>query len=74
MIFAYKQDMMMLRKDYTMLSILADAILIATGQRPIDRHFVRHPDADWNDRFISSRMQGLDYQGRGFHVKRDLNW
>jgi hypothetical protein len=57
-----------------MLSILADVLLIATGQHPVHKHPNRHADADWNDRFISSRMQGLDYQGHRFNPKRDLNW
>ena len=57
-----------------MLSILADVLMIATGQRPSQKHPSRHPDADWNDRFISSRMQGLDYQNRRMNTRRDLNW
>ncbi len=57
-----------------MLSILADALLIATGQTPAHKDPTRHADADWNSRFISARMQGLDYQGHSFNPKRDLNW
>lgn len=57
-----------------MLSILADALLIATGQNPLAKHHSRHPDADWNDRINSTRMQGLDVTGRRFNPKRDLNW
>ncbi len=57
-----------------MLSILADTLFIATGQRPVPRHPTRHADADANERFLSSRMQGLDFHGHRFNTKRDLNW
>lgn len=57
-----------------MLSLLADAILIATGQRPLRRHVSKHPDADWNDRFMSSRMHGPDDQTHRLSPKRDLFW
>ena len=57
-----------------MLSILADVLMIATGRRPNHTHATRHPDADWNDRFLSSRMQGLDVQSRRTNTRRDLNW
>lgn len=57
-----------------MLSILADALLIATGQNPLAKRHSRHPDADWNDRINSTRMQGLDVTGHRFNPKRDLNW
>ena len=56
-----------------MLNILADALLLATGQRPLPRRHTR-PEAEANDRFTSARMQGLDYQGHRFNTKRDLNW
>ena len=55
-----------------MLSLLADALMIATRLDPMPK---RHPsDADWSDRFISARMQGLDEVGRRFNARRDLNW
>ncbi len=57
-----------------MLNILADALLLATGQRPDRKHQFRVSDADWNDRFISSRMGGLDAQNRRLNAGRDLNW
>jgi len=57
-----------------MLSILADALMIATGHAPSRRAADHHDGRDWNDRFISARMQGLDYQGHRFSTRRDLNW
>ncbi len=57
-----------------MLNILADVLLIATGKHPDRKHPSRHADADWSDRFISARMQGLDHQAHRFNPKRDLNW
>lgn len=57
-----------------MLNILANVLLIATGKHPARKHPSRHADADWSDRFISARMQGLDHQDHRFNPKRDLNW
>lgn len=57
-----------------MLNILADVLLLATGHRPDRKQPVLPADADWNTRFISSRMRGLDGQIRRVNPKRDLNW
>ena len=51
-----------------MLNILADALLIATGNRPAQP--TRNRDSQWNDRFLPRVPQDLDRA----HVKRDLNW
>lgn len=57
-----------------MLNILADVLLLATGHRP-DRKQPKLPaDADWNDRFISSRLCGLDGQTRRSSPGRDFTW
>ena len=57
-----------------MLSILADVLLIATGHRPDHKHPTRSADTDWNDRFISSRLRGLDQRSRRINPGRDLDW
>ena len=54
-----------------MLSLLADALMIATRLDPLPK---RQADADWNDRFVSARMRGLDEQTHRFNARRDLNW
>ena len=55
-----------------MLSLLADALMIATRLDPMPK---RHPsDADWSDRFNSARMQGLDESSRRFNARCDLIW
>ncbi len=56
-----------------MLSILADALLIATGHRPQQRRTDGH-EVDWNDRFLSARLKGLDHKSRRFNASRDLDW
>ena len=53
-----------------MLNILADALLIATGNRPQQPTQTRARDANWNDRFLPRPTPDLDRT----HVKRDLNW
>jgi hypothetical protein len=62
------------RKEHAMLNILADALMLATGHRPDRRHQSRPVDSDWADRFISSRLGGLDTQSRRVNPARDLNW
>jgi hypothetical protein len=57
-----------------MLNIIADVLLLATGHRPDRTHQNRPVDTDWTDRFISSRMGGLDTQARRVNPGRDLNW
>ena len=57
-----------------MLNILADALMLATGHRPDRKHQSRPVDTDWTDRFISSRLGGLDTQNRRVNPGRDLNW
>ena len=54
----------------SMLNILADALLIATGNRPQQPTQTRARDANWNDRFLPRPTPDLDRT----HVKRDLNW
>lgn len=53
-----------------MLRILADALLIATGNRPQSLGQNRSRDIQWNDRFQPRPSQDADRA----HVKRDLNW
>jgi hypothetical protein len=53
-----------------MLNILADALLIATGNRPQQPAQTRPRDTHWNDRFQPRPSQDLDRA----NVKRDLNW
>ncbi len=53
-----------------MLNILADALLIATGNRPQQTAQTGTRDANWNDRFQPRQTQDLDRA----NVKRDLNW
>lgn len=57
-----------------MLNILADVLLLATGHRPDRKQPPLPADADWNSRFISSRMRGLDGQTRRVNPVRDLSW
>ena len=56
-----------------MLSLLADALMIATRLDPMPKRQSRSPD-DWSERFTSARMHGLEETGRRFNAKRDLNW
>ena len=57
-----------------MLSLLADALMIATRFDPMPTHKNRTSDADWSDRFMAARMQGLDESSRRFNARCDLNW
>ena len=56
-----------------MLNILADALLIATGHRPQPQRRDGR-EVDWNNRFLSSRLRGLDHQAGRFNATRDLDW
>ena len=55
-----------------MLNILADVLLIATGQRPQPKH--QNRDAQWNDRFLPRHLHDLDRTGPALNTRRDLNW
>lgn len=57
-----------------MLNILADVLLLATGHRPDRKQPTLPADADWNTRFIPSRMRGVDGQKRRTNPTRDLSW
>jgi hypothetical protein len=61
-------------KEQAMLNILADVLLLATGQRPDRKQPSLPADADWNTRFISSRQRGQDGQSRRTTPSRDLSW
>ncbi len=51
-----------------MLNILADALLIATGNRPQSHGQTRNRDVQWNDRIQSRPAQDADRVA----AKRDL--
>ena len=53
-----------------MLNILADVLLIATGNHPQQPTQNRTRDANWNDRFQPRQAPDADR----VNTKRDLNW
>jgi hypothetical protein len=53
-----------------MLNILADALLIATGNRPQSLGQNRNRDIHWNDRFQARPSQDADRT----NPKRDPKW
>ncbi len=53
-----------------MLNILADALLIATGNRPQSLGQNRPRDNQTNDRYLPRPTQDTDR----INTKRDLNW
>lgn len=55
-----------------MLNILADVLLLATGHRPDRKQPPLPADADWNTRFIPSRLRGPDGQKRRGSAANDL--
>lgn len=57
-----------------MLNILADVLLLATGHHPERKQPTLPADADWNTRFIPSRMRGTDGQKHRANPSRDLSW
>lgn len=57
-----------------MLSLLADALMLATRLEPLPRHQDGRGEVDWGSRFTSSRTPGADQTFRRFNTRADLNW
>ena len=57
-----------------MLSILADALLLAIGHRAGPAPKSHDANTDWSDRFSARDYRKSDLRGDKFNAKRDLQW